>query len=314
MQAQSYYLAPGKTRDETDRSVDILDTEAGTRVVLTPDEKQAVVVNYINRRKKPHKPRLMDIFEQMEDLLAQTRDAKQGEFKQLGEKEIDGRHAIGFSYDSPMQSLTLWGDPATGLPVLVEIVWNGSPKNVVTMSHFELNETLDPALFDTTPPADYKVQTFDVDMSKPTEAALIDALRLTADLNDGVFADQLEGGLVIKQAMSDEQALGLGRKQASGNETDKSKETAPDVTARSITVARGVGFALELRDSADAHYAGKGVKHGEPDRPIFWYKPESAKTYRVIYADLTVKDAETAPEVVGAVRLEKTKPVQKQEN
>ena len=78
-----------------------------------------------------------------------------------------------------------------------------------------------------------------------------------------------------------------------------------------MTIGRGMTFALELPESADAHYAGKGVKLGEPDRPIFWYKPEGAKTYRVIYADLSVKEAEQSPEVAGAVRLEKTRPAGK---
>ena len=52
------------------------------------------------------------------------------------------------------------------------------------MSHFELNDqTSILKLFDITPPANYKVQTFDVDASKLTEATLIEGLgRLAADL------------------------------------------------------------------------------------------------------------------------------------
>jgi hypothetical protein len=38
------------------------------------------------------------------------------------------------------------------------------------------------------------------------------------------------------------------------------------------------------------------VKLGTPDRPILWYKPTGADTYRVIYADLSVK--EMAPDDV----------------
>ena len=68
-----------------------------------------------------------------------------------------------------------------------------------------------------------------------------------------------------------------------------------------LNIGRGISFASELPDSADAHYAGKGVKRDEPDRPIFWYKPEGSEKYRVIYADLSVKDADAAPEIAGAV-------------
>ena len=45
-----------------------------------------------------------------------------------------------------------------------------------------------------------------------------------------------------------------------------------------------------------SHYTGKGVKLGTPNRPILWYKPTGAENYRVIYADLSVK--EMTPEEV----------------
>jgi hypothetical protein len=62
-------------------------------------------------------------------------------------------------------------------------------------------------------------------------------------------------------------------------------------------------FAVTMPELADAHYAGKGVGRGEPGRPIFWYKTDDGGRYRVIYADLTVKEAGSAPEVAGAVRI-----------
>ena len=36
------------------------------------------------------------------------------------------------------------------------------------------------------------------------------------------------------------------------------------------------------------------MKLDTPDRPIFWYKPTGADKYRVIYADLSVKEAAPA--------------------
>jgi hypothetical protein len=46
------------------------------------------------------------------------------------------------------------------------------------------------------------------------------------------------------------------------------------------------------RPENDLHYAGKNVKLGAPDRPIFWFKwfnPTGPEKYHVIYADLSVK-------------------------
>ena len=53
---------------------------------------------------------------------------------------------------------------------------------------------------------------------------------------------------------------------------------------------RGITFYTMLKPENDPHYAGGGVKLGTPDRPILWYKPTGAEKYRVIYADLSVKD------------------------
>ena len=68
-------------------------------------------------------------------------------------------------------------------------------------------------------------------------------------------------------------------------------------------IQRGVMFANQLSSGSDAHYVGKGVKFGAADRPIFWYRPNDAKTYRVIYADLTVHEADTPPNVPNAQPL-----------
>ena len=67
-----------------------------------------------------------------------------------------------------------------------------------------------------------------------------------------------------------------------------------------MMMTRGLGFVVELPREADAHYAGKGVSLGAPGTPIFWYRPKDAKKYRVIYADLSVREADTPPNVSKA--------------
>ena len=62
-------------------------------------------------------------------------------------------------------------------------------------------------------------------------------------------------------------------------------------------VQRGLNFANGLPSNADAHYVGKGVSFGAADTPIFWYRPEDSKDYRVICADLLVRDSDTPPNV-----------------
>jgi hypothetical protein len=81
------------------------------------------------------------------------------------------------------------------------------------------------------------------------------------------------------------------------------KDRTEKFMAAQTQVQRGVMFANELPPSADAHYAGKGVKLGTADKAVFWYRPKDAKKYRVIYGDLSVREADAAPNVAGAQAL-----------
>jgi hypothetical protein len=59
-------------------------------------------------------------------------------------------------------------------------------------------------------------------------------------------------------------------------------------------LARGYMFLLVLARGDGYTYAGKGVKLGDADKPIFWYRPQGSTTCRVIYGDLSARDV--APE------------------
>ncbi len=212
----------------------------------------------------------------------------------LGEKEIDGHKALGYRCESLFGSATLWGDPATGLPLEMESVFSGEPRVAVTMSDFKLDMQLDEALFDTTPPEGYKVQSFDVDASPYKEEDVVKFLRLAAEWTDGAFPDQLNMAAIQKLIMG--HAIEGGK--------DKLEERMGALMQSSNALGRGAAFVAQLPTSANAHYAGKGAKLDEPDRPVFWYKPAGEQKYHVIYADLSVQEQATPPEVPGAVRLE----------
>ena len=78
------------------------------------------------------------------------------------------------------------------------------------------------------------------------------------------------------------------------------KAQMPKIMAAGTRFQRGLTFTGLLPPEADAHYAGEGVSLGAADTPIFWYRPNDAKKYRVIYADLSVREADTAPSVPNA--------------
>jgi len=49
-------------------------------------------------------------------------------------------------------------------------------------------------------------------------------------------------------------------------------------------------FIRFFKGEGEWHYAGKDVKLGDAETPIFWYQPKDSETYRVIYGDLHVED------------------------
>jgi hypothetical protein len=63
-----------------------------------------------------------------------------------------------------------------------------------------------------------------------------------------------------------------------------------------ILVSKIMAFRVSTTNAGGEFvYAGEGVKLGDKTTPVLWYKAKDAKTYRVIYGDLHVEDAETAP-------------------
>ena len=292
--AKSMFMAPASFRQDFDDNgmVNISDMQVGKIVNLNSKLKTAMVISLTGR---PGNPASMDLFERLRDMLAE-RDLKDSSYKPVGEKEIDGRRTLGFRQETPMATVTLWGDPETGLPVQINTVMSGASQIDVIWSDFELNVELDKSLFDTTPPADYQVQSFEMDASPYEEQDLIETLRLATEIDDGKFPDSLD--------TETSQKLVMRSLRAPKDRSDE--ENLEKFMSIGAKVGRGFSFALQLPESADAHYAGKGVTRDAKNTPIFWYKPEGSKTFRVIDADLTTKDMDTAPEVLGAVPVYKS--------
>jgi hypothetical protein len=143
----------------------------------------------------------------------------------------------------------------------------------------------------------------EVDLSAASEQDFINALKICGEISGGEFLSSISFlepmTFFFKHSKGRLETLNKEGKGEDLNEIQKAmKELQP--------IQRGFKFAMELPDSADAHYAGKDVKQGTPDRPIFWYKPKDSTKYRIIDADLSVQESAAAPKVVGAVRLIKT--------
>jgi hypothetical protein len=121
---------------------------------------------------------------------------------------------------------------------------------------------------------------------------LIDALRYCAELSGGPFPDSLDLTQSLEKVMV--KKLGLKKDQ------HPNAKQVHEILEIQFKLQPGTMFVAALTPKADAHYAGKGVSLGAADQPIFWYRPTDAKKYRVIYADLSLRDAGTPPTVPHA--------------
>ncbi len=314
--SKGFFLAPGRERCEMsmgsgkDKSsgIMILDCLAAKGLTLVPEQKLAIVMNISTTEKSAGGTSHM--FDMVRRLVQEGGSGPGEKVESLGKKEIDGRVAFGFRTRSNMADVTLWADSLTARLVRVDIDYSSGGGRSV-MSNFRYDMELDPSLFSLEPPAGYTVQTQTVTM--PVEEDLVNILRLIAEHNNGSFpsvigqnkeymhaiqaASQSEAEKLFKtpetQKLMNELKAKYGKDQP-GFMKAWMKEWMKMIGPLTQKHMKGMMFYGMLKPENDSHYVGGGVKLGTPNRPIFWYKPTGTDKYRVIYADLSVKEATSA--------------------
>jgi hypothetical protein len=200
--------------------------------------------------------------------------------KELGEQEIEGQKAIGFAgRGNNNQELKIWADPKTAVPIRVELRL-GFP---AVFKNFQFDVPIKDSQISMDVPDGYTLDEAEIDFTKGTEEDFIESLRIFAEvLLGGTFPEAVGTESFMKQMPL------LGEKLA---QSGLSEDEAAKLGAKlGTTLPRGM-FFLQLLETEDKYYyAGKGVKLGDAGKAIFWYRPEGAEAYRVIYGDLSVKD------------------------
>lgn len=255
--------------------ISITDFSQGKQVSLSPAGKQATVIQFANM---PAAAKLQNILEQWKSL-----DGKAA--TPLGHKKIAGIEANGFRIASRPTEWTVWVDPDTKLPVEMDVTMKVGflPATTSVYSDFEWNPKVDPGLLSLTPPEGYRVQNMSMNMAPVTEKDLIEALKAAAELAGGGFPDSFD-------------MAGLGKTMKGLDQTQKEMDAKrkAELSQAILAVGRGWMFIGDPKNGTDWHYAGKGATLGQANQPIFWYRPANATTYRVIYADLSVRDVAEA--------------------
>ncbi len=204
----------------------------------------------------------------------------------LGKAKIDGRLLEGYVVYDGDTTTTVWLDPDTGELARAELEFATAPGMDMILTDFRFDVPLDDSLFSLEPPADYSPLSHELkaDVTTTTEADLIEFLRLWSSWTvDRVFPPTVNGpelGEISFQMAKEGKFIGPVPR---GYEPDQLQEI----------MYRGMAFMGTL-PVGTWRYAGQNATFGDPDLPIFWYRPEGSPTYRVIYADLSVQDV--APE------------------
>ena len=271
-----------RTMSNVEDVVSIIDLENARILTLTPSKKEAA---YIDLKGLPSMPNYMDT---LRNVISELQESPHFVVEELGEQEIYGQKAVGFLAKHPKVELTIWADPETALPVRIEQV-GGQMK--VICKNLKFDVPMDESQFSMDVPEGYTLQQVELDLLGATEQDFIEGLRIRAEVfGDGQFPE----GVAVEDYLR--QAPTMGKKIEELGLSDE------EGTELGMKLARHLLFIRFFKGQGKWHYAGKGVKLGDAETPIFWYCPMGSETYRVIYGDLSVRDVapEDLPEPLSA--------------
>jgi len=271
-----------RTMSNAEDVVSIIDLETSRILSLVVSKKEAA---YVDLKGLPSIPNYMEI---LRNLISGLQEHPEFVVEELGEQEIDGRRVIGFLARHPKVELTIWADPETALPLRIEQI--GGQMNIIC-KNLEFDVVLDESLFSMDVPDGYELQQIEIDLQGATEEDFIEGLRIRAEvLGDGRFPE----GVAV------EDFLKLG--PAIAKKIEELGLSDEEETELGMKLSRHLLFIRFFKGQGRWHYAGNGVKLGDSDTAIFWYRPEGSETYRVIYGDLHVEDVspENLPEPITA--------------
>ncbi len=250
----------------------VIDFQEGKVLVLESAAKKAMIVKLDGLPQRPQ-----NYLELLIHNINLTLQSPEVTIEELEEQQIGGRPAIGYHAYRGNLDMTVWADAETKMPVRLESTFG---QGKVTFSDFEFDMEMDPSLFSMEIPEGYTLLETQFDLANPTEQDLIEGLRLWANLYDGVFPPKLD--------------MGVWQQSPEIIETKmvEMKLSEEEMVQYALKVVRGILFTQGLK--GQWIYNGYGVKLGDAETAVFWYQPEGAERYRVIYGDLTVEEAAPA--------------------
>jgi len=253
----------------------IFDYDKRKILVLNPNDKTAMNIELSGLPILPSN--LFVNFKSAIELLKECPDTvvKPLEKKVINNKETAGIHV----YLDESIDIKIWYDTKDNTPVLV-IAEKMIGQTDVVFSDFNFNVIDDESVFNLVIPEDYtQIESVKMDLKNLTEQDLIKGLRAWASLMENRFPEKLDLAIIQEQSEAIEQMLN----EKGMSDVDKSLIV--------IKIMRALMFIDQL--TVKWHYFSDNVKLGDAETAIFWYRPGTSETYRVLYGDLHIENVST---------------------
>jgi hypothetical protein len=262
---------------------------------LIPSRKEVLAFEAENWS-GPVDPEKQNQFEDLRKRIRLAQERPDASVQYLGESQVNGHKVIGYRMNEAGEDTTIWANADSLLPVQIErslIKRGGKPFSWI-MTDIEFNVPLDAAEFSTEVPEGYTMRGLKFDSSTPQEADLMEMLRIWTGIT-GRFPSEV--GL---EAMKEWIEAFKAKREREGRKPIDEAESLDDPAFQRVLqedmplflkAFRGMAFVKGLSEgSIDWHYTGAEATMGDATKAIFWYQPKDSQTYRVIYADLSVRD------------------------
>lgn len=226
-------------------------------------------------------PAIPNYVEHLQNLIIKLQDSPDFHVEDGVIKEREGRDYIVFVANADNNTITIWADPETALPIRIE---HETPNMQISCDNMQFDVTFDETLFSMDVPDGYTTEDAGaLNFKDVSESDFLESLRIWAEvIEDGQFPDSINLEDLVK----------IGPKFEEGMK--KAGLTDEQQTQLAMKWGQGLVFLRFFKGQGQWYYAGQGVKLGDGDSPIFWYQPQDSETWRVIYGDLRVEDV--APE------------------
>ncbi|HLJ94073.1 MAG TPA: hypothetical protein VKU02_12880 [Gemmataceae bacterium] len=271
------FQEPGLVRTEgEDGHVAIHNLRQGKTLILQPASRSALLLEMTPKPDTPPRPSADGGVQWLEWL----RSLAEKEGEPAGRKRVGHAEALGFRvHDGDFDEMIVWADPKTRQPLLIEgTIRIGDRRDHIAISDFEIDPALDEDLFRLEAPAGYTLRKMTTELLNPAED-VAHVLGTYADTHGGTFPRQLDDLGAYEPLFSRMNVRGL-----------------PDLEAIKLiqSLARIVRFVRDKK--SEFGYEPDGVRRGDADKIIFWYRTPEADCYRVVYGDLRIGTVDQRPE------------------